>query len=74
MATATCEQLEINDRCTVNVEWGDGSHRGKRVQIVSFQQNGSQTFARVRWLGNDSKTLAEQYGVLFNLKELRKVA
>lgn len=65
--------LKIGDRCRLRVEWGNGSCKGKFCKILSFEDHGGLTFARVMWLGGEGKTLREEYGTQFTMDELVKV-
>ena len=62
--------INKNTKCRVNLDWGDGSHRGKHVQVLSLQKHGLETFAKVMWLGNSSQELTRKFGNLFNVREL----
>ena len=66
--------FQQGDKCTLRISWGDGSHRGKRVQIVGFQQNGREIFAKIIWCSVKARVLEKQYGNLFNLDELKKIS
>jgi hypothetical protein len=65
--------FKVNDKCNVVIDWGDGAHNGKRVQILGFERHGQKVFARIVWLGSESKALAEQYSTIFGLEEIRHV-
>jgi len=54
----------------VNIDWGDGSEKNKKVQIIKTQKNGNQTFAKVIWKCRDAKEMVEKFGILFNVEEL----
>lgn len=66
-------KLKVGDTCTVQIDWGSGNHKGKRVQISRLQKNGDQLFAKVFWKGKSASELAKEYGILFNVSELKKV-
>ena len=66
--------LKVGDRCTLRLDWGDGSHKGKRVQILSFQQHGKEVFAKVLWCTVQARALEAQYDNVFNVDELKKVS
>lgn len=70
--SANVSELKPGDKCKIEVEWIPRSIlNSKRVQIIRFQQHGREMFAKVLWLGRQSKELEEQYGNLFHIKELR---
>lgn len=66
--------FKTHDKCTVHPDWGSGACKGKRIQICKFQQNDRQCFAIVMWLSSKANALKEEYGTLFNVDELKKVA
>ena len=65
--------LVAGDKIQVVIDYGSGLHRGKRALIVKFQQNGFETFAKINWLGNSSNELKSEYGVLFNVRDLKRI-
>lgn len=75
MATATKkETFKVGDHARVSIDWENKKVPVKTamVKVVSLQQNGKQTFAKVKWLGTNAVMLSEQYGNLFTFDELRK--
>ncbi len=62
------------DTCLVKADWLASADKAKRVRVDGLQNNASYgVFAKCRWLGPDSKELAEKYGTLFSLSELKVV-
>ena len=67
-------QLEIGCRCTVHVDYGNQKLlRGKTARIVKFQRHGTQQFARVIWNGLKSIELEDEFGTLFELRDLKPI-
>lgn len=61
--------FKTGDRVRIYNSWVDDN---KSVAVIQgFQINGGHKFAIVKWLKHTNK-MAEEYGVLFPLDELRK--
>jgi hypothetical protein len=66
--------IGVGDRCTVHVDYGNKKLlKNKRVRVETVQQHGRQTFYRVKWLGVYGKECEEEFGTLFEPKDLRRV-
>lgn len=66
-------RIRSGDKCLVNIDWGSGLHKQKRVEVIRVQTNGTQKYARVRWIGKYENQLEKEYGTLFNINELIKI-
>ena len=64
-------KFNTGDKVRVVNDWIDIEAKKKRCQILSFQENFGETYAKLLWLGTDGAYLAEKYGTLFPLDELR---
>ena len=68
------QDFELNEKVTLSIDWGSGLHRGKRCQIISFQQNGNLKCAKVLWRSPKyGAKLEEEYGTIFPLLDLKKL-
>lgn len=66
-------EFRVGDSVEIDVDWGSGLHKRKRCEIVYFQQHGRQKCARIDWISKRfGKKLAQEYGTLFTIEELRK--
>jgi hypothetical protein len=65
--------IKVLDKCRIVCDWVPPAVKQRRVQVMRFQQNGNIQFAKIRWIGKQSRDNEEKYGVLFSLDELRKV-
>jgi len=66
--------LQIGDKCTVHVDWGNQTLlRNRRAQIVKFQQHGAQTFVKIFWIGKYAQKLEDEFGLLFEIENLQKI-
>jgi hypothetical protein len=66
--------LNVDDICTLSLDWGDTDLNGKRVQIIGTQVNGSNLFYRVLWRCRDAFGMKEKYGNVFAECELKKIS
>lgn len=72
MSIGNTTSLEVNDKCFVRADYGDGTHRGKRVQILKIQKHGRDVYAKVMWCSTMAKHLEKVYGTLFPIEDLTK--
>jgi hypothetical protein len=66
-------QLESGDRVKVTAEWIKSEDKQRRACVAGFQKNGAITFVKVRWVGQESQRLSEDYGNLFEECELKRI-
>lgn len=66
--------FKIGETVELDIDWDGGFHRGKRCQIVRFQQNGNQTCAVIFWKGyKHAKKMTDDYGTIFPIADLKKI-
>jgi hypothetical protein len=67
------QKLQPGDRARVTADWIKAEDKQRRVCVAGFQKNGAITFIKVRWVGQDSQRLSEDYGNLFEECELKRI-
>jgi hypothetical protein len=66
--------FSVGEVVELNIDWDNGFHRGKRCQIVKFQQNGLQDCVKVFWRGYKyADKMTKEYGTVFPIEDLKKV-
>lgn len=64
--------FNVGETVKIIADWVPAEIKKKRVQILSFQNNG-KVFAKVLWKGSTTVNYDVLYGDLFSIDELKKV-
>lgn len=70
----TEDEFRVGETVTIKIDWGDGFHQNKRFQITGFQTNGMVESAKGFWKGKYAMKLTDDYGTIFPLIDLKKIA